>query len=170
MAEEGNEETRNDQDAGTAQDRKSAADSAGTDWQSIFGDQDPQEIKKALDHARTWEKRAKDNTAAAQKLREIEEAQKTEAEKQADKLATLQQERDQAVVMLARQKAVAKHDLPADAAELISGSNEDEINASAERLAALIKQRKGPQPDPSQGRDRSSSTGDFIREQLAARR
>lgn len=40
----------------------------GTDWASTFEGMTPEEVKTALDHARTWEKRAKTNKAKLDQL------------------------------------------------------------------------------------------------------
>lgn len=41
----------------------------GDDWATTFEGQSPADVKKALDHSRTWEKRAKDNKKAFDDLK-----------------------------------------------------------------------------------------------------
>lgn len=100
--------------------------SADTDWQA---------------EARKWEKRSKENLAvakaneeAAQRLAAFEESQKTEAQK-------LQDERDQAKAELAAERAArlraevaATKGIPAN---LLSGSTQEELEASADALIAF---------------------------------
>lgn len=91
--------------------------------------------------SRKWEARAKENLTAAkanegaaQRLAEIEESQKTEAQK-------LQEERDQAKADLAaertarlRAEVAAEKGIPAN---LLSGSTQEELEASADALLAF---------------------------------
>ena len=107
----------------------------GTDWKS---------------EARKWEERAKANKDAADQLAALEEANKTEAEKQADLIATLKakvedfETRDQ----IAKWKAdVAESTgVPANA---LAGSSLEEIQAHAETLKPLIAQPPNePTPTP----------------------
>lgn len=100
--------------------------SADTDWQA---------------EARKWEKRSKENLAAAkvneeaaQRLAAFEESQKTEAQR-------LQEERDQAKADLAAERAArlraevaATKGIPAN---LLSGSTQEELEASADALIAF---------------------------------
>lgn len=83
--------TTNDQpsqDQPTGQDQQTtdpaqteqATDSA-TEWATAFGDMTPDEVKKKLDHARTWEKRAKDNAGAAKQLDDLRRSSMSEQEK-----------------------------------------------------------------------------------------
>ena len=89
--------------------------------------------------ARKWESRAKENKGAADKLAEIEEANKTEAERQADRLAQLQAENARLQADALRAQVAAAKGVPAD---LLAGTTEDELNAAADRLLAF----KGEQP------------------------
>lgn len=110
-----------------------------TQWAALFGQQDPAEVKKQLDHARTWEKRAKDNKAAADKLNEIEESQKTEQQRLTDRLAAAERERDEERRGRARLMAAAAHNLPTSLIDRIGGTTEEEIDESAQALAAELE-------------------------------
>lgn len=106
--------------------------------------------------ARENEKRAKDNAAAALRLSALEESQKTELQKAQDRadaaernfleLQTAAQQRD-AEAETAKQiktwtdAAAAKFGVPAD---VIRGTTEEELQAHAKSLKALI-------PDPRHG-------------------
>ena len=93
--------------------------------------------------ARKWQARAKENKSAADKLAEIEEASKTEAERQADRLAQLQAENARLQAEALRSQVAAAKGVPAD---MIAGSTEDELNAAADRLLAF---RGTPTPAPT---------------------
>ena len=97
--------------------------------------------------ARKWEQRAKENSEAAKRLAEIEEASKTEAQKQAERTAQLEakvkeyETRDQ---LAAWAKEVSEEtEVPAD---LLRGSTKEELQAHAEQLKKLIAQQAPPAP------------------------
>jgi hypothetical protein len=92
-------------------------------------------------HSRTWETRAKENTAAAAKLAEIEDANKTEIQRATDRAVQAEKRATDAEGLYHRTLACARYDLPADLIEKLTGSTEDEINASAESFAAAINER-----------------------------
>ncbi len=89
--------------------------------------------------ARKWEQRAKENTAAAQRLAEIEESQKTEAEKLAARTAAAEKRAADLELRATRAEVAAAKSVPAD---LLTGSTQAEIEASADALIAF----KGVQP------------------------
>lgn len=87
--------------------------------------------------ARDWERRAKENKSAADELAQIKEAQKTEAEKTADRLAKAEQAARDAEARALRREVALEHKLSkADAALLDSITDEDAMRLLAERLAA----------------------------------
>lgn len=93
---------------------------------------------KAL--ARKWEGRAKENLVAAKanedaakRLAEIEESQKTEAEKAAERLAAAERRAVELEQKANRAEVAAAKGVPA---ELLTGSTVEELEASAD---ALIK-------------------------------
>lgn len=170
MSEQTKDDHQPDQGTGTDQDRQHAANRPETGWLDLFGELSPEDVKRDLDHARMWERRSKENADAARELQTIKDAQKSEAERMTDKINTLTRERDELAAQLMRRKIADDEKLPTGAADLLTGSTEDEIRASAKRLNDLLSSKRGPQPDPSQGRDRgNSATGDWLRDQIAAR-
>lgn len=89
--------------------------------------------------ARKWESRAKENSAAAQRLAEIEEASKSEAQKAAERMASLESK----VQEYETREQIAKW--KADVAETtgvpafaLAGSTKEEIEAHALTLKPLI--------------------------------
>jgi len=103
---------------------------------------DPEELQRQLDHwrktAQRHEKTARDNSAAATKLRELEDANKTELQKAQDALAQAQRERDAATFASSRMVAAATHDLDPDLIDFLGDGTPDEINSRAETLAGII--------------------------------
>jgi hypothetical protein len=95
--------------------------------------------------ARKWEERAKANKSAVDKLAEIEEASKTEAQKAAERLAAAEAK----VAEFEKREQVTKwKDEVAKAsgvpATVLAGSTKEEIEAHAETLKPLIAgQTKG---------------------------
>lgn len=109
-----------------------------TQWAALFGQEDPAEVARQLKHARQWEKRAKDNKGAADELARIKDAEKTETERLADRLAAAERERDEERQGRARLMAAAAHNLPTSLIDRIGGSTDEEIDESAAALAAEL--------------------------------
>lgn len=105
--------------------------------------------------AREQEKRAKDNAAAATKLAELEDAQKSETQKLTDAKTAAEADAADARADALRWKIAAKFGVSDDDAEtFLTGTDEDTLTRQAERLATLAKTDgnvPGPRPDLSQG-------------------
>lgn len=84
---------------------------------------------------------AKANAGAAQKLAAIEDANKTEIQRATDRAVQAEERATQAEGRYHRTLAAAQHEIPPSLIDLITGSTEDEITASAEALAAAINER-----------------------------
>lgn len=97
--------------------------------------------------ARDQERRAKANAEAATKLAQIEESQKTEAQRAAERIATLESEANQARAEALRFKVATKHGISDEDAELfLTGTDEDTLNRQAERLAQRNNDSTPPPP------------------------
>lgn len=94
--------------------------------------------------AREWEKRAKDNAKAAARLSEIEDAQKTQSEKDAERIAALESEAAQARAEALRLRVGTQAGLSPELIDRLKGSTEDEIAADAAQLAELVKPQRSP--------------------------
>lgn len=96
--------------------------------------------------AREQEKRAKDNATAAKRLAEIEDAQKTEAEKTADRLSKADAEVASVPSKVAdalRSHLVTLHEIDADDAELfLTASDPDLLLKQVSRLIGRADDRK----------------------------
>lgn len=112
--------------------------------------------------ARKWEQRAKENKRARDRLSEIEDAQKTEAEKAADALKQQTERADTAEQALLRFEVMDEQEVPAHARRLVHGSTREELEASCADVIALLGEAgkpRTPKPNPAQ-REGDSAAGD----------
>lgn len=128
--------------------------------------------------ARKWESRAKENLnaakaneTAAKRLAEIEEAQKSEAEKASERVAAAEKRAAELELRSIRAEVAAAKGVPAN---LLSGSTQEELEAAADALIAFRGEApKGPVV-PGQGKtpDRAGAVspaqafGDFLTNQI----
>ena len=93
--------------------------------------------------AREQEKRAKTNADAAKRLAEIEESQKSEAEKAADRIRALEEQLTAANRSALRFKVASKYGIGDEDADLfLTASDEETLTKQAERLAGRSDERK----------------------------
>lgn len=141
----------------------------------VEGEKQAQEIDWKAE-SRKWESRAKENLAAAKanegaakRLAEIEESQKTEAQKAQDALAKAQKELADERTARIRAEVAATKGVPA---ELLSGGTQEELEASADALLSFKGTAPEPSPfpkaDPSQGPKGAGKTSnaDLFAQQL----
>lgn len=87
------------------------------------------------------------------RIREIEDAQKTEQEKLAERLAEAERRATELEASRARLLAAAAHDIPPALVERLGGTTEDEINETAqlvaEEIEAEVQRRLAEMPPPS---------------------
>lgn len=109
---------------------------------------EPQGETQTIDwktESRKWEKRAKENSAAAKELQQLKEAQMSELEREKhrrEKAETRLAEMETATKLAEAAKAAAKeYKVPED---LIRGSNPEEIEAHAKALHEYMKHSRGP--------------------------
>lgn len=107
------------------------------------GDKDWQaEAEKWKTFSRKHEEQAKANAEKAKRLDELEESQKTELQKVADRAAAAEARADETEVRAIRAEVAAAKGIPA---ALLSGTTQEELEASAD---ALIEFRgQAPKPD-----------------------
>lgn len=119
--------------------------------------------------ARKWEARAKADHDAANKWREFELSQKSDYEKMADELSKYKAEAAAAELKAVRYEVATANGIPAEAMELLTGDSRETIQASAEKLAALIaaqSKSNTPRPDVNQGQP--ANNGSSPKDQFAA--
>lgn len=104
-------------------------------------------VEKLRKEAAKYRMDAKANAEAAKRLADIEEANKTAEQKQAEKLAQLQAENAQLQADMIRAQVAASKGVPAD---LLTGTTEEELNAAADRLLAFRGETATP-PAPDFG-------------------
>ena len=106
----------------------------------------PSDDDKSIDwksKSREWEKRAKANADAADRLAQLEESQKTEAQKLADAKTAAEQEAVAARADALRWRIAARHGISDEDAELfLSGTDEATLTKQAERLTQRVADRK----------------------------
>jgi hypothetical protein len=90
--------------------------------------------------ARKHEQRAKANASAAQRLQQIEDANKTELQKALDAQAAAERERDEAMATHTRMMAAAANNLPVELIDSLGSGTEEEIGERAELFAQVIEE------------------------------
>ena len=100
--------------------------------------------------ARKWEARAKENSKAADRLAEIEEANKSAEQKAAERLAAAEARAAELETKAVRAEVAAEKGVPV---ALLNGTSREDLEAAADALLAFRGEAKPatPKPDPSQG-------------------
>ena len=94
-------------------------------------------INKANAEARNLRTRVKELEAYEAKVRDIEEAQKSEAQKIQERADAAEQRAKAAETELVRERIARRHKIDDDDLDLLGTGTEEQIEARAERLAAL---------------------------------
>ncbi|MBT1166733.1 helicase [Bifidobacterium simiarum] len=133
-----------------------------TDWEAKY--------REAVSHSREWEKRAKDNKAAADELQQLKESQMSEAQKAEARTARLQKELDR---LRAEKQANAWRTQVAEEtglpAGLIVGDSLESMQAHAKAINEYVAGRTRPQvhaPGESNAQETPSGSGDWLRDQF----
>lgn len=124
--------------------------------------------------ARKQEQRAKENAAAAQRLAELEDAQKTEQQRLEDRAAAAEAERDTARQELTRLRMAARYGIGEDDLDLLGSGTDDEIEARAKRLSERLTSTPAVPGKPTENlramksgatghEDRKPTDGDWFR-------
>ncbi|PLS31559.1 helicase [Bifidobacterium margollesii] len=117
-----------------------------TDWEAKY--------REAVTHSREWEKRAKDNKAAADELQQLKEANMSEQQKAEARTAKLQKELDALKAEKQagewRSQVAAESGLPAS---LIVGDSLEAMQAHAKAIGEYVESRlpKTGIPKPTDG-------------------
>jgi hypothetical protein len=101
------------------------------------------------------------------RLKEIEDRDKPEDQRAAEKAAEAEKRADEAEAELARHKAAIRHGLTADDLELLDGVPADQVETRAERLAARIKAAEEPVVPASRNQGGGSAPSDVDPDRLA---
>lgn len=113
--------------------------------------------------AREQEKRAKENADAAKRLTELEEQNKSDVQKAIDRAEAAEKALAAKEAETLRLTVASKHGITGDYLDLLSGADEAELEAKAQKVASLIESqqqasRKGP-VIPTQGDTPNNATG-----------
>jgi hypothetical protein len=107
------------------------------------GEGDGEDLAAQLAHwkemARKHEKRARENAGAAERLKKIDQANMTEAEKVQAELAEARRERDEARATHARVMAAAANNLPMELIDHLGTGTDEEINERAELFSNVME-------------------------------
>lgn len=124
---------------------------AETPWGADF---DPERAWKLVQNLRTERDALKtERDTLKSKSQALEDDGKTELQKLQDRAEAAEKAAKEAARELSVQKVLRKHPELEDFADLLSGDNEEEIAAKAERLAAIGKPKEPADPpaDPPAG-------------------
>jgi hypothetical protein len=130
--------------------------------------------KKALEAERAARKAAQKATNdALAKIKEYEDRDKTELERLTEQAAQAKAEADNARTEMMRLKIAANSKLPEEFHEFLTGTDEETVQAQADKLAAAMAVQpdggRSPAPDPSQGARANSGPAQLTREDLAGK-
>lgn len=123
--------------------------------------------------AKKWEVRAKENKTAAERLTALEESQKTEQQKLADRATAAEKAAAEAQHDLMRLRVITETGLPADLHEFVTGADEDELRVKATKLKAQFGAEQRTVDVGLGSRQSAAPVSDMnalIRQQAAARR
>ena len=114
---------------------------------------DAEYVEKLRKENAKYRTEAKANAEAAQRLAQLEESQKTEAQIQAERIAELEKQIEGATVQAVRARMAAKYQIaPEDADLFLTGSDEETVEAQAKRWAERVSESKNnPPPVPKEG-------------------
>lgn len=96
--------------------------------------------------ARKWETRAKENSDAAARLKELEDANKTELEKLNERAAAAETRAAQLELSNTRAEVAMAKGLTASQAKRLVGATREELEADADQLLVDLGQPQGQQP------------------------
>lgn len=113
--------------------------------------------------ARKWEGLAKADKDAAAEWRKHQESQKTEDEKREQRERELEQRAIAAETKALRADVADTKKVPVEWREFLTGTTQQELEASADKILTLIAAKPGATPDPNQATPVRTPPGDFLR-------
>ncbi len=163
-----------DGDKGGAPDKGGAAGGSGSDSDDDSSDTDDDDgddpAKQALKWkalARKHEANAKRNATAAEKLRQLEDKDKTESQRVTERATTAEKERDEAKSSLLRLEVAIEKGLSPAQARRLQGSTKEELEIDADELLEAFggkgddkRDKREPLRRPSGQKPRSGSVPD----------
>lgn len=113
------------------------AETVETESEKFDADRAMAKIRKANDEAKGLRSRVKELEAYEAKVREIEEAQKSEAQKIQERADKAEQRAQAIEAELIRERIARRHKIDDDDLELLGTGTEDQLDARAKKIAAL---------------------------------
>ena len=113
-----------------------------------LGDAGIAALQKERDQRKALEKQIRELKPLAAKARELEEASKSELDKAAERAAAAEARAAAAEAQLVRKDIAAAKGLKPEAAEFLTGTTPEEIEASADKLLALMPEQQRPPGRP----------------------
>ena len=147
-------------DGGTASGKKGSDTGSDGDGEADF----KAEAAKWKALARKHENQAKENADAARRLKELDDADKSEVDKAKERASAAEKKAADAELRAMRLEIAADKGLPFAMAKRLVGSNREELEADAEELAAYSKKTEGNgegvKRPPVKGRDGAVPSAD----------
>ena len=143
-----------------------------------LGDAGIAALQKERDQRKALEKQIRELKPLAAKARELEEASKSELDKAAERATAAEARAAAAEAQLVRKDIAAAKGLKPEAAEFLTGTTPEEIEASADKWLALMPEQQRPPGRPVEqlqsgavpaANQSGSSPDDWIRNAVAAR-
>lgn len=139
-----------------------------------LGDKGKAALERERAARREAERRAKDGDAAVARLKEIEDAQKSEQEKLTERAEKAEREAAEAKVSLLRRDVAADKQLPLAMADRLRGTTREELEADADELLKMLpaagsepKPKGAPQPPAGDnGPQRAKSLAEAISKRM----
>lgn len=113
-----------------------------------LGDAGIAALQKERDQRKALEKQIRELKPLAAKARELEEASKSELDKAAERATAAEARAAAAEAQLVRKDIAAAKGLKPEAAEFLTGTTPEEIEASADKLLALMPEQQRPPGRP----------------------
>jgi len=92
--------------------------------------------------SRLWESRARENSAAAKKLQELEDANKSELEKAVARAEAAEKQLGELQLSKLRGDIALESGVPADLVDFLTGGDEESLRAQAEKLVARLSPKE----------------------------
>lgn len=144
---------------------ETTAEAPETGAPAVTTPDDLTKLRDALEKERNLrkesEKAAKANADAAKRLTELDESQKSEAQKLAERAEAAEGALPALRVENARLRVALEKGIPSTAVDRLRGETPEEIAADADVLLGMLTQQTTPRPplpDPTQGRSTAAAT------------
>lgn len=112
-------------------------ETAETDSEKFDSERAMAKIRKANDEAKGLRSRVKELEAYEAKVREIEESQKSEAQKIQERADKAEQRAKDVEAELIRERIARRHKIDDDDLELLGTGTEEQLDARAKKIAAM---------------------------------